>query len=168
VVAAGVAVAVFALRRGEPRTAPVVASPVEQAPGTRKSFTLFIDSTPSGAAVVEGEGELGNTPIQISVDNDAARREPRKLSIRRDGFQPYSILQGPSDDNVRIIATLVALPAEPLNSAAAKGHTPQPTAQHAPKPAKTAVTSPETTHEPAPPAPAPAPQPSPGDIRLQR
>jgi serine/threonine-protein kinase len=105
--------------------------------------------------------------MQLSIDNEAARREPRKLSIRRDGFQPYSILQGPSDDNVRVIATLVESPAEP--AAAPKAHAPAPIAQHAPKPAKPAAQPPETTREPAPaPAPAPTPAPNPGDIRLQR
>jgi serine/threonine-protein kinase len=169
-VAAALGAGALALRKNEPTTAPAAASKVEQAPTPRKSFTLFIDSTPSGAAVVEGDRELGNTPMQISIDNDAARADPRKLSIRREGFQPYSILQGPSDDNVRILAALVALSAEAPGTAVAatKGHAPPPIAQHAPKPAKTAAPPPETTHEPAPPAPAPAPTPNPGDIRLQR
>jgi serine/threonine-protein kinase len=164
---AAIAIGVFALRRSEqgPTSA---ASKLEQVPGPRKSFTLLIDSTPSGAAVVEGDTVLGNTPIQISVDNDGARREPRKISIRREGFQPYSILQGPSDDNVRVLANLVESPAETPSLAPAKGHTPAPIAQHAPKPAKPAAPPPEAPHEPATPAPAPTPAPNPGDIRLQR
>jgi serine/threonine-protein kinase len=50
--------------------------------------------------------------MQISIDNDAARTEPRRLVVRRAGYQPYSILQGPSDENVRIIAQLVAAPSD--------------------------------------------------------
>jgi len=103
--------------------------------------------------------------MQLSIDNEAARKELRKLSIRRDGFQPYSILQGPSDDNVRVLATLVETPAA---VPASKAPVPAPIAQHAPKPAKPVAPQPETSPQPAPPTPSPAPAPNPGDIRLQR
>jgi serine/threonine-protein kinase len=165
--AAMASMAAFALRgREAPAPAMSAASKVEQAPAARKTFTLFIDSTPSGASVVEGDAVLGNTPLQISVDNEAAHKGARKLTIRRDGFQPYSIVQGPSDDNVRIVAALVESPAEaPALASAAKGHAPPPAAAHAAKPVKTAAPPPP---EPSPKAPPPAPAPNPDDIRLQR
>ena len=74
----------------------------------RRSFVLFIDATPAGAEIWEADKALGQAPMQISIDNEAARREPRRLVVRRPGYQPYSIVQGPSDENVRIIAQLVA------------------------------------------------------------
>ena len=32
---------------------------------------MLIDSTPSGAEVREGDSVLGNTPMQLSIDNEA-------------------------------------------------------------------------------------------------
>jgi serine/threonine-protein kinase len=159
VIAAAGAVAVVALRRPAP---PQPAAEVKEAPAQRKSFTLYIDSTPNGATVFEGDTELGKTPLQISVDNDAARKDLRRLTIRRDGFQPYSILQGPSDDNVRVSAPLVEVPSEPT----AKPHVPAPVATHAPKAVKPAPEPAAPTPPPA--APTPAPTSKPDDIRLQR
>ena len=126
---------------------------------------MLIDSMPSGAEVREGDRVLGNTPMQLSIDNDAVRAEARKLTVRRDGFQRYSILQGPSDDNVRIIATLVPQAAEAPPPASVKGPAPA-LPQHAAKTPKPAPT-PEMP-APPPPTPPPAPTPPPGDIRLQR
>jgi len=165
-VAAIAAVAFFSLHHAEPRTAVQPSAGPSETPAARKTFTLFIDSTPSGAAVLEGDRVLGNTPMQLSMDNEAARREPRKLALRREGFQPYSILQGPSEDNVRILASLVETAAEPP---ATKGHVPVPATAppHAPKPVKVA-TSPEPSQQPAAPAPPATATPNPGDIRLQR
>jgi serine/threonine-protein kinase len=167
--AAMASMAAFALRgREAPAPAVSAASKVEQAPAARKTFTLFIDSTPGGASVIEGDAVLGNTPLQISVDNEAAHKDARKLTIRRDGFQPYSIVQGPSEDNVRIVAALVESPAEaPALASAAKGHAPPPAAAHVAKAVKTAAPPPPEPSPKAPPPP-PAPAPNPDDIRLQR
>jgi serine/threonine-protein kinase len=56
--------------------------------------------------VYENDRRLGSTPIQLSVENDRVRAQPRQITVRRQGYMPYSILQGPSDGNVRIVATL--------------------------------------------------------------
>jgi serine/threonine-protein kinase len=161
-VVATAAIVVLSLRHVEPLAPPAAAvSGPPEPPGPRKVFTLFIDSTPSGALVVEQDNPLGNTPLQISVDNQAARRDLRKLTVRRDGFQPYSILQGPSEDNVRVHAQLVEIPNEPP---AAKGPTLPPTRPVKVKP----VAAPPEPPAQASAQPPPVAHPSSADIRLQR
>ncbi len=157
---------VFSITHREPPPPPPAISKTVETLPARKSFTLFVDSTPSGASVVEGDATLGNTPMQISVDNEAARREPRKLSVRRDGFQAYSILQGPSEDNVRVNAALVALATEP--PVIAKTTPPPPQQPRAQKPLPKSTLAEPTPQPTAPAAPPPATTPNPGDIRLQR
>ena len=96
---------VLALKQPAVQTT-VQALPPAASNDTPRSFTLMIDSYPQGAEVVEGGRVLGTTPIQVSVQNDDVRTQPRQITVRRAGFVPYSILQGPSDGNVRIVATL--------------------------------------------------------------
>jgi serine/threonine-protein kinase len=158
-----VAVTFFArLYRSERAPSTPASGAPELRPTARKSFTLVVDSTPSGAEVLEGDKMLGITPMQISIDNDAARSAPRKLIVRREGFQPYSIFQGPSEDNVRVIASLIEAPAEPTTSAS-RGRPPVPAPVRSPKPAKSA-----TAEAPPPPMQSAEPTPPPVDIRLQR
>jgi serine/threonine-protein kinase len=167
-------IGVLVLRRG-PSPAPTPAATAPEAPTARKTFTLFVDSTPNGAEVTEDDKVLGSTPMQISVDNDRARAEPRKIIVRREGFQPYSILQGPSEDNVRIVAPLARTQAEAPAEAPPAKERPAAASQaqpaHAPKPAKPAVApaAPAPQAPPAAPTPPPtAPPANPADIRLQR
>jgi hypothetical protein len=91
---------------------PAPAAPLDGAGAMRRRFTLLVDSTPSGAEVVEGSDVLGRTPIQISVDNEDVRQKGRMLMLRLPGYQPYTIVQGASEDNVHILAPLSAGPAE--------------------------------------------------------
>jgi len=157
---------VFSLTQRAPSPSPAPAAvPSVVTPAARKSFTLFIDSTPGGASVTEDDRPVGNTPMQISVDNEAARKEPRKITVHREGFQPYSILQGPSEDNVRVNATLVAIASEPPP----KANPPAPAQPRASKPPPRSTASPtEPAPQPAAPTPPPSTTPNPADIRLQR
>jgi eukaryotic-like serine/threonine-protein kinase len=106
----------------------------------RDRFTLSIQSVPSGAEVFDGDKSLGKTPLNVDVENAAAQQAPRKLVLRQDGYLPYSVEQGPSQENVRTIAALVAAPAEaaapPASTAAAPTRTTAPPPVKAP-PAKT-------------------------------
>jgi serine/threonine-protein kinase len=160
---------------GAASTMPSAAAP----PATRRTFVLFIDAAPAGADVWEGENHLGQAPMQISIGNEAARKEPRRFVVRRAGFHPYSIVQGPSEENVRILASLVTSPGETAAPPAAlpgplaiKEHAVPPSA-----PAKAPRGAAPRTEPAAPPASAPAapaapaaslPPPAPSDIRLQR
>ncbi len=153
------AVVAFAVvtTREQKGSAPLAsAMPAVIASAPRTSFMMLIDSTPGGAEVREGDRVLGTTPMQLALDNDAIRAAPRKLTVWHDGYQRYSIVQGPSEDNVRIIAALVAETGQLA-----------PAAPRIARPSKP-VAAPESTPAPAPAPAPPAPNPPPGDIRLQR
>lgn len=124
----------------------------------QKSFTLMIESIPAGAEVVEDGKPLGTTPLQLSVSNDSVREQPRRLTVRLEGYQPYSIVQGPSEQSVRLVATLnkstEAAPSAPTKAEPATQSGPRP---HRPRPTPT----PE-------PEPTPPPGPKPLDIKIER
>jgi hypothetical protein len=161
----------------------VSASPFAGAPLTRRGFTLLVDSSPSGAEVVEGVDVLGRTPMQISVDNEAARQKARRWTLRLPGYQPYSIVQGESEENVRILAPLSASENEKADRPSMTAVAPnlispahpapplKPGLHAAPKGAATAAAAPAGASPPIAPAPV---QPNTGappvapDIRLQR
>jgi len=153
---------------------PAAASPSAAVPpAARRSFVLFVDVSPAGAEIWEGDHALGQAPMQISIDNDTARKEPRHFVVKRPGFQPYSIVQGPSDENVRINAMLVAVAGEsaPAPVAAAvpstvKEHAAPVKARKPPRiePPVPAVSASAALAAPA----ASTPPPHPSDIRLQR
>jgi serine/threonine-protein kinase len=114
--------------------ATVAATPVETAPlppATSSHFTVRVESTPAGADVREGDRVLGTTPIELSIDKEAARATPRSFTLVKDGFVPYPIVQGPSDETVRIIAPLALLPAAAVSSVAAHAGPPLGPAHHA-------------------------------------
>ena len=60
--------------------------------------------------MLEGDLKLGTTPMQLSLRNVGLEKEPRKFSIVREGFLPYAVVQGPSREAVRVLATLAADP----------------------------------------------------------
>jgi serine/threonine protein kinase len=172
------AVGAFVWSRAGSNEAPAPATTT--ATGMRRNFVLFIDSAPAGADVLEGDTPLGQSPMQISIDNEAARKEPRHFLVRRAGFQPYSVVQGPSDENVRIFAPLAAMANDPAPPPAASPAAPiaaiSATHVHAPPAAiKAKGVTPRAEPPAATPQPATPPPPSaatlpppPSDIRLQR
>jgi eukaryotic-like serine/threonine-protein kinase len=96
-----------------PHRDPAPAAALSQAPPippTMSHFTIRIESTPPGADVREGDRVLGTTPMELSIDTEAARSAPRSFTLVKDGFLPYPIIQGPSDETVRVIAPLAPLP----------------------------------------------------------
>ncbi|HUJ25891.1 MAG TPA: serine/threonine-protein kinase [Myxococcales bacterium] len=111
---AALAVAALALMRSSPRQAPLpvpnpVPAPVPAAP-MPEAFTVVFDSFPSGAALYEGEQKLGETPMQLSLRNAGLDAQPRKFRIVREGFLPYEVVQGPSREPVKVLATLAPDP----------------------------------------------------------
>jgi eukaryotic-like serine/threonine-protein kinase len=166
-VAVGAAALFVATRHPAGTAAGQVALPTAalSAPTVRRAFTLTIDSNPSGADLLEGDARIGTTPIQISVDNESVRTAPRKLAVQREGFLPYSIVQGPSDDNVRLFASLVPAPADTAAPAAKNPAPARPAvAKHVVAEAKPVPSTPPAVTPVAPPPPSPPPS----DIRLQR
>ncbi|AUX20092.1 protein kinase [Sorangium cellulosum] len=115
VVVAGLAF-VFTRSPAEPPPTPVAAadpaptSAPAALPSDNKgssTFVLILDSIPSGADVLEDGKSLGQTPLQLSIENEKVRDAPRRLTVQKEGFQPYSVAQGPSDVSVRLVAPLV-------------------------------------------------------------
>jgi len=124
--------AFFALRSHEPP--PVQAAPVAPppAPTTVTHFTLRIESTPPGADVREGDRVLGSTPFELSIDNDAVRSAPRVFTLVKDGFSPYAVTQGPSQEQIHVLAPLVVVPAAAPSASAPRPGTAAPPPRHAP------------------------------------
>ncbi|WP_433932380.1 protein kinase [Sorangium cellulosum] len=162
---AGIGVAMSQMRPSEP--APV-AAPQEKPPQVAppppdvSSFVLMVESMPSGAEVLEDGKPLGNTPLQLSITNSSVRSSPRRLTVRQEGYEPYSIVQGPSDQSVRLVATLTKRAAAPTSTPAAP--TPPPAT-----PAPRSYGRPAPRPSPAPDSPPPSPPPPrPLDIQIER
>jgi hypothetical protein len=81
---------------------------------------VVFDSFPSGADVLEGDKRIGATPMQTSLRNAGLEASPRKFRIVRTGFLPYEVMQGPSREPVRVLATLAADPAAAAQAAEAQ------------------------------------------------
>jgi serine/threonine-protein kinase len=113
-------------------------SAVPNAGGDRGSFTLVLESTPTGAEVVEDDNVLGTTPMQLPIDRGTVLKEPRRFVLRYEGYAPYTLLQGNSDAGVRVGAQLVAAPsssakpAKPQSPTTAQPGGPKPPPTHAP------------------------------------
>ncbi len=126
-----------------------------------KSFTFTIDSSPRGADVFEGDRLLGQTPFSTSIDAAAVAKDPRAFTLRKEGYEAYSIVQGPSHEAVRVVAPLVKeaekAPPEPSTIEPPKTPTPSSTKIVIAKNPPTA----STTAKPPPPPP-------PLDIQLKR
>ncbi len=134
--------------------------PAPAAESRRTSFTLTIESTPSGGEVKEGDKILGATPVRVAIDHaSVGGGGQRKFVVTRDGYAPYAVYQGDSPDDLRVVATLVAEPPAPTASA-----TPSANATTAGRPvAATAVTTPTAV-----PAPTRATNNPDLDIKLKR
>ncbi|APS00244.1 serine/threonine protein kinase [Pajaroellobacter abortibovis] len=78
-------------------------------PPSRSSFSFGVESTPTGAEVIENDKVIGTTPLQIILDNQTIRSMPIRFIVRKQGYEPYVIVQGPSEENVRIIAPLTPI-----------------------------------------------------------
>lgn len=83
------------------------ATPSTTPAATSTSFVLQIDSAPSGAAVYEGDTSLGNTPLSITLDRSSVTASPRTFTLKREGFIPTQVSQGPTTEAT--VHNLVAL-----------------------------------------------------------
>lgn len=128
------------------------------APETPDSFTLSIDSDPSGASVTEGSARLGTTPFSLTLSMPA-QAGPRVFVVEKDGYLPYVVRQGAARGEVRVVAALTPRVEEPKPAASAAPSAlpvtkaPLPAARIQQKPAKKPSVSAATP---------------PSDIRLER
>ena len=151
---------------------------------TAGAFQLTIESAPMGVEVVEGTSSVGWTPLTVSIENDRARSAPRRLTLHQEGYQPYLIVQGPSDHDIHLrVALTPTAEFGPSASQAVSAMAPHSGTTHGRHPrdgrdVKTAP-APEPTSSPssalaAPPIASPATDPRPilsrppDDIRLER
>ncbi|GAB4207735.1 MAG: hypothetical protein OHK0013_25600 [Sandaracinaceae bacterium] len=73
-------------------------------------FRLTIASTPVGASVIEDGVTIGATPLTVELDAATLRTAPRAYRLELPGHAPYLFTQGPSERDVEVMASLVALP----------------------------------------------------------
>jgi serine/threonine protein kinase len=92
------------------------------------AFTLLLESSPSGASVVEGDLVLGTTPMQLSIDHASVQSVPRHFVVKLDGYAPYTLLQGDSNEVVHLVAPLAAVapPPPPSGATSVAGAVPDP------------------------------------------
>jgi serine/threonine-protein kinase len=69
--------------------------------------------------VFEGAARLGPTPLTVMIDNGAVRVQPRRLEVRLDGYEPFTVDATPSDEAVRVVANLTPRAAQPAPVVAA-------------------------------------------------
>ena len=152
-VALGVAAAAVAWPRGQapqPTTTTTTAAPVAV---TRM---IRIESTPPGATVSESDKVLGQTPMAIPID--PAQQSARQLVLSLAGYTPYTVHQGPSLEDVRVLVPLtVAAPDAPKPTAEATTTRVKPVPGPGP-----AHVAPPSTGTPKPPSPSPL------DINMNR
>jgi serine/threonine-protein kinase len=106
---AGIVAVRLATRHGTDAASSDLAPPSSAsaaATAAPRSFTLVLDSKPSGADVWDGEDVIGTTPMQVTVDRAGARTTPRRFVLRLDGYVPYTVVQGDSEGIVQVTAPL--------------------------------------------------------------
>ena len=152
-VAVGVAVAAIAWPRSPAPAAPVtpIAAPLPVA------HMIRIESTPPGATVSENDKVLGQTPMALPLD--PAQQSARQLVLSLDGYAPYTVHQGPSLEDVRVLVplTVASVPvARPTTEAAAPAYVKPLSGPMPGRPAPSVTASPK------------APPSSPLDINMNR
>ena len=152
-VALAVAAAAVAWPRGQ--------APPPSTPATASAIVvprmIRIESTPPGALVSENEKVLGQTPMAIPID--PAQQSARQLVLSLAGYAPYTVHQGPSLEDVRVLV--------PLTVAAAVA--PRPTAEATTTAHLKPAPGPGPAHVAPPPTGTPKPPPpSPLDINMNR
>ena len=123
-------------------------------------FVVRFESEPSGANVWEGDKLLGATPLSYSVAHSSVAGHPKAFRVQADGYAPFAISQGDSEQDVLVMAHLSALPSAPTPANA----TATPVAKGTPKQGHPAASS-AVKRGPTPQGEA---TPLPNDIRTQR
>jgi serine/threonine-protein kinase len=151
----GVAAYVAARVSAPAKTPPPasVATMDSSVPTHTLGFTLHIESDPPGATVHDGDLNLGATPVQMVLDPKTVEREPKRLVVHKDGYLPHTVVQGPSDADVRQVISLHRAPDAAIATAMAPPEVPAPA---------------RTVLPPKGPKPAPAPSRTTPVIRVER
>jgi hypothetical protein len=102
--------------RASPPTAALAVEPARPTPTppalpTPATFTMFVESTPGGATVYQGDEAIGTTPTNVRLDADALERAPMRFRVTLDGHRAFEWTQGPAAADLRVHAHLEAEPA---------------------------------------------------------
>ncbi len=111
--------------------------PQAVAPSRGAQFAVRFESEPSGASVWEGDEFLGVTPFSFSIEHSSVVSRPKAFLVRADGYAPFAIVQGDSEQDISIVARLSRMPPEPTPAST----TATPVANGAPKRARAAANS---------------------------
>jgi len=88
-------------------------------PDMTASFSLRIESDPSGATIFEGEHWLGETPLVLPVLRSSVLGKERRFTVRKAGYADAAIVQGDcaGDRQIQIGLTREATHVAPVLSA---------------------------------------------------
>jgi hypothetical protein len=121
----------FLLRPSAPMPLPAPGpSPAPVAAPEAASFSLLIESVPSGAEVYENNERLGTTPLSLTIKPETVAGVPRVFELRREGYESFVLMQGKATENVRRAAELVAK-AAPVSAPPAAAASEQPPVRRA-------------------------------------
>jgi len=109
------------------------------------TFSLEIAASQAGAQVFEDERLLGATPLRLTLDNTTLLVAPRTFTVRKSGYAPYTIVQGPAQADLHVLAELAQAPA--AASAAAALHSPK--TKKAPQPKAATAEKPKPANPPS-------------------
>ena len=100
-------VAVWKLKISRPQGTPVSAVSTGAAVSNpSEHFAILVQSDPAGAEVWDEGSLLGYTPLTLSLQHSMARAAPRKFILKKDGFEPFTAVQGDAPHDVVIAAKL--------------------------------------------------------------
>jgi serine/threonine-protein kinase len=112
-------------------------------PPASSTFSLEIAASEAGAQVFEGERPLGATPLRLTLDNASLLVAPRTFTVRKSGYAPYTIVQGPAQADLHVLAELALEPA----AASAALHSPK--TKKAPPPKAATADKPKSANPPS-------------------
>jgi serine/threonine protein kinase len=92
-------------------SAPTTSAPVA-------SFLLSLDSEPAHAVVREEGTVLGQTPLRLAIQRTSVREKPRRFTLEREGYEPFTHEQSDAASDVTALARLS--PRTPPRSAVAQ------------------------------------------------
>lgn len=89
------------------RRAPADTSKLADTRAEPASFSLTLESNPSGADVTEGDRVLGRTPLSFSIERQTVAGRPRVFSLQLSEYERYEVSQGDAAADVKVRAELV-------------------------------------------------------------
>ena len=136
------AVGIYAVKKSRTPTAAAATSTSTTTPppaALESTFAFTIDSSPPGATVMEGDKNVGTTPVTLTVERTSVTNGARTFVVKKDGYAPATVTQGLTDDKQTKQTVTLAADATAAKTPGTKptGHGPGPgpgAAKPGPKP----------------------------------